>query len=96
MDPIAFLIIFVAAALGGALSFFTAKTGNRFAFGSMWGLYALVTAAMTLGMFNASGWDALGYLIVLLFGCAPAGIGMLIGSIAGRQRRMNSLPYVQG
>lgn len=87
MDPVGILIIVVAVAISCVLSFFIAKSGSRAALGVVWGLWFLVTAFMLMLTYTTPGWDALAYLIVLLFGCAPAGVGLLIGSVAGYMQR---------
>lgn len=87
MDPVGLLIIACVAAAGGFISYFVPKVGRRFALASLWALLGLVTGGLALLTLTTPGWDGLVYLVVLVFGCAPAGVGILIGSILGRLHR---------
>lgn len=87
MDAIGYLIIAAAAATGGAVSYLVAKKGTGRAMTTLWVMFLAVSALMAFLTYATPGWDALLYLIILVVGCAPAGVGMLIGGTIGRLHR---------
>ncbi|WP_342070505.1 hypothetical protein [Yoonia algicola] len=86
MNSEAFLLIGICGAIflvSLLVSFFLGKGRNKIGLTIMGIFWAGFTGLMVFEMNRASGWDGLGYALVLLLGCAPAGVGGLIGSLAG-------------
>lgn len=71
---------FIAALL---LSFFFGKRRNKLGLSIMGIIWTGFTGIMFFGMYDASGWDGLAYLLALIGISAPTGVGSLIGSLVG-------------
>ena len=65
------------------LSYFFGKRRNKLGLTIMGLLWAGFTGILFFGMYNANGWDAIGYAIFLIGASAPIGLGGLIGSLVG-------------
>lgn len=51
------------------------------------GIWLIVSGLLWYGAATAPGWDALLPIIALIFGAAPAGVGLIGGGITGAARR---------
>lgn len=76
-------VAFVGALL---LSLFLGKRRSKLGLSIMCALWAGFTGILFFGMYNANGWDAIGYAIFLIGVSAPVGVGGLIGSLVGWAR----------
>ncbi len=65
------------------LSFFLASRRIKWALALVGALWSGFTAFVFFGMYNATGWDAIGYAIFLIGINAPTGLGSLIGGLVG-------------
>jgi FtsH-binding integral membrane protein len=65
------------------LSFFLGKHHSKLGLTIMGLVWAGGTGILVLQMYDATGWDTLGYLLVLLMVSAPAAVGGLIGGLVG-------------
>ena len=81
------LVVTFAATLSWALSHHAVKKrikGLRIGIWTLWGGRTLLLVA---AMMQATGWDGIGYFILLLFGSAPSAVGLVGGEISGRYKR---------
>lgn len=78
------LLIPVGIAVGGGvLAYYVARRLSGAVLSLLWAALVLFSGLM-FGMAESTpGWDALTYLVIFYGACAPAGVGMLIGSIIG-------------
>ncbi len=82
---VAFVVlgIFVIATTA---SYFSGRDRNKTLLGGLAVVWATFTGGLFLAMANATGWDGIGYAIALMFGAAPAGLGLLIGGLFGLKK----------
>jgi membrane associated rhomboid family serine protease len=73
----------VAFVVSLVLSFFLGKHRNKLGLTIMGLVWAGGTGILVLLMYNATGWDTLGYLLFLHMVSAPAAVGGLIGGLVG-------------
>ncbi|WP_323771096.1 hypothetical protein [Antarctobacter sp.] len=66
--------------------------------GAAWVVTVLLSVLMAWGLYKsqtAQGWDALAYVILWLLGAAPALLGLGLGAVIGRWRRIKAEAVVQ-
>ena len=73
----------VAFVVSLVLSLFLGRHRNKPGLTIMGLVWAGGTGLLVLLMYNATGWDTLGYLLFLLMVSAPAAVGGLIGGLVG-------------
>ncbi|WP_417206992.1 hypothetical protein [Antarctobacter sp.] len=64
-----------------------------------WAMTLLLAGLMAWGLYKsqvAQGWDALAYVILWLLGAAPALLGLGLGALIGRWRRVKAEVAGQG
>ena len=84
VDEFILVAIVVAAFLVPlVMAYFFCKRRNKLGLSILGVIWAGFTAILFFGMNNATGWDGLGYLMILLGVSAPAAVGGLIGSLVG-------------
>ncbi|SNS89867.1 hypothetical protein [Antarctobacter heliothermus] len=92
-----FIIPAVAALIGLTAGWGFLRYGLS---GLAWALSALLAILMAWGLYKsqtAQGWDALAYVVLWLLGAAPALLGLGLGALIGRWRRIKAegIPQVE-
>ncbi|WP_299686409.1 hypothetical protein [uncultured Tateyamaria sp.] len=71
------------ALVAGVFGWLTVHLRAKPLFWSVLGLIAVVSLGLFMAATQASGWDGLAYMIILLFGGLPAAAAQLIGGGVG-------------
>lgn len=82
-EIILFAVVGVAFLAALSLSFFFSKRRNKLGLSIIGVMWAAFTGIAFFGMYNASGWDVLGYAAALIGVSAPVGVGGLVGALVG-------------
>ena len=82
-----FLFSFLILVGAGFAAQMIARRPSWGALAAVWGLLAVFSGLMVVQMQAASGYDGLTQLVILMFGCLPAALGMAIGSAVGLTQR---------
>lgn len=86
MDYVGFLILAAIAAAGGVAGHMLAARRLKGPLAMVWAVLGLVSLMMASLFETTPGWDALLYGVILYGACAPAAVGLLIGSLTGWNR----------
>ncbi|MBT55029.1 MAG: hypothetical protein CMF72_16720 [Mameliella sp.] len=92
-----FVIPAVAALIGLTAGWGLLRYGQS---GATWTATFLLAVLMAWGLYKsqvAQGWDALVYVVIWLLGAAPALLGLGLGALIGRWRRIKAemVPQVE-
>lgn len=82
----------VSAALAGWLAYLAGRAKAYPALWGLGGLWLVLTTLLIVAINRATGWDGLGYVLVLIGIAAPSGVGLAFGGTLGFYRGHSNRP----